>query len=259
MPNSNKPFISIIIATLNADNVLERCLKSVISQSYHNFELIIKDGNSTDNTRSIISKYSSNISFSMSEPDTGIYNAWNKALAHAKGEWICFLGADDYFSSSLILEKLAPYLNDARFSGIRVVYGKVARINNKGQTLQVWGKPWHKNRRQMRHGMPIGLPHTGLMHHIDLFNEHGYFNDNLKLAGDYEFLLRELKHKKRKAFFVDDLITVAQQIGGTVDSNTFAFHKEVAQARKINGLPRFSWFWWLIHIRTFLRHKLRLL
>jgi hypothetical protein len=127
-------------------------------------------------------------------------------------------------------------------------------VDSKEKLIQFWGKPWEKNSWQIPHGMPIGMPHTGLMHHNSLFKEHGLFDENFKLAGDYEFLLRELKHKDRKVLFVNELITVAQQIGGAVDSNTFLFHQEVAMARKKNGFYRFSLLWWIIHIRTFFRH-----
>ncbi len=255
--NNPDPNISTIVATLNSKATLERCLKSIITQNYSPNELIVIDGGSTDGSLSTLKNYTEFISYWKSEPDKGIYHAWNKALKHAKGEWICFIGADDYFWHGDALKDIQPHLISAKKSGIRIVHGQVARVDKNQNVIKIWGKPWDKNRWQMPHGMPLGMPHTGLMHHKSLFEEHGFFDDNFKLAGDYEFILRELKDKNHSAFFIKGMITVGQQVGGTADSNSFRFHQEVAIARRKNGLPKFSWLWWLIHIRTFFRDKLR--
>ncbi len=91
----NQSFISIIIVTYNADKFIENCLQSIAAQSFQNFELLIFDGKSTDNTINILKKYDHIISYWQSEPDNGIYDAMNKALIYAKGNWLYFLGADD--------------------------------------------------------------------------------------------------------------------------------------------------------------------
>lgn len=89
------PHISIIIATYNAEAYLNRCLNSILAQSYKNTEVIIVDGGSSDNTLNIIRQYSSFITKWISEPDKGIYDALNKGIGLARGKWIYFLGADD--------------------------------------------------------------------------------------------------------------------------------------------------------------------
>ena len=83
--NNLTPLVSIIISTLNSEKYLEKALKSSISQSYLNKEIILIDGLSTDNTESIIKKYSQKIKYWKSESDTGIYNAWNKGLKVTSG------------------------------------------------------------------------------------------------------------------------------------------------------------------------------
>jgi len=254
--DSHNPFITTIVAVLNGMNTLERCINSILSQTYPYKELIVMDGGSTDGTVDILRAKDDKITYWESKPDRGIYHAWNKALEHTHGDWICFLGADDYFWNDNVLEDLQPHLASAKRFGIRVVHGKIARVDSNEKTIRRWGKPWEKNCWQMPHGMPLGMPHTGLMHYKDLFREHGLFDHQLKLAGDYEFLLRELKHKDRRTFFVKELVTVAQQVGGATDSHAFRFHQEVAIARKKHGLPKFSWLWWLIHMRAFIRQKL---
>ncbi|MBP9970812.1 MAG: glycosyltransferase, partial [Paludibacteraceae bacterium] len=94
--------ISIIIATYNASKTLNRCLDSIVSQKNSEVELIIIDGGSTDETLSVINSYSSDIDYVLSEKDNGLYDAWNKGIKAAKGDWIMFLGADDQLLSNAL-------------------------------------------------------------------------------------------------------------------------------------------------------------
>jgi glycosyltransferase involved in cell wall biosynthesis len=107
LPN---PLISIIIVVFNGVKTLEDALVSVINQTYNNFELIIIDGGSSDGTLNIIEKYKSKIHIFISEPDTGIYDAMNKGIKLAKGDWIFFLGCDDTLYN--VLDKIAPKLTN---------------------------------------------------------------------------------------------------------------------------------------------------
>ena len=91
--------ISVVISVLNGGATLEACLKSVFAQDYKSFEVIVIDGGSSDDTLDIIRRYSEQLYFSISEPDTGVYCAWNKALRVARGTWICFIGSDDRFAT----------------------------------------------------------------------------------------------------------------------------------------------------------------
>ena len=129
-----------------------------------------------------------NIAYWESSPDRGIYHAWNKALSHARGNWICFLGADDQFWHEHVLSEMVPHLMEAVAHGIQVVYGRAAMVNRKEEIIKFIGKPWEKISWLMQHGMP--LPHTGLMHHRSLFNEYGLFDETFRIAADYELLLR---------------------------------------------------------------------
>ena len=87
--------ISIIIATWNAEKTLRRCLDSIIPQLTDETELIIIDGGSKDSTNEIINSYGNNVAVHLSEPDKGVYDAWNKGIKTSHGEWIMFIGADD--------------------------------------------------------------------------------------------------------------------------------------------------------------------
>lgn len=90
-----KPLISIIIVTLNAEAHLRTCLHSIINQQYKNIELLVFDGLSADLTLEIIKEHDRHISYWQSHKDQGIYDAMNKAIQHATGDWIYFIGADD--------------------------------------------------------------------------------------------------------------------------------------------------------------------
>ncbi|MDQ6723714.1 MAG: glycosyltransferase, partial [Thermoproteota archaeon] len=97
--------LSIIVATYNAEKYFERLLRSIACEAienYHDIEVIVIDGNSKDGTVELIRRYSNCITFWISEPDEGIYDAWNKGLKQSTGDWIMFLGADDYLKANAL-------------------------------------------------------------------------------------------------------------------------------------------------------------
>lgn len=247
------PLITIVIAVLNGAKTLHRCIESILLQSNTQWELIVMDGGSTDGSVSVIQNFQDNIAFWESQPDRGIYHAWNKALNHARGEWICFLGSDDYFWNRDVLSNLEPYFKRALESGTKIVYGQAIKVNRHGQIVKTVGKPWRKIGWLMRHGMPI--IHSGVMHHCSLFNIHGLFDESFNIAGDYEFLLRELKNSR--ALFANGIKTVGHQVGGLSDAQNLLVHRETARARRINRLPSFSWVWAVVFLRAILRELWR--
>jgi glycosyltransferase involved in cell wall biosynthesis len=117
------PLISVIIVTYKAVDYLESAIKSVIGQKYAKVELIIIDGGSTDGTVDVIQKYEDRISQWISEPDSGIYDAMNKGIKLAKGDWVFFLGSDDILVN--ILHKIALLLKKPNY----VYYGNVYMPN----------------------------------------------------------------------------------------------------------------------------------
>jgi len=91
----HRPLVTVVTAVFNGQPYLEGCLESVLRQDYPNIEHIVMDGGSSDGTLDVLRHYDDRIAFWKSGPDKGVYDAWNKALAEASGEWISFLGADD--------------------------------------------------------------------------------------------------------------------------------------------------------------------
>ncbi len=107
-----KPLVSIVIVTLNAEACLRTCLLSIINQQYKNIELLVFDGLSGDSTLKIIKEYDTHISYWQSSPDQGIYDAMNKAIQKASGDWIYFIGADDKLLkgfSQMCMRLVNPY------------------------------------------------------------------------------------------------------------------------------------------------------
>lgn len=104
--NNNMQKISIITVCFNAANGIERTIRSVISQSFINKEYIIIDGGSSDNTLNIISKYRNGVTKLISEKDNGIYDAMNKGIKYANGEWVIFMNAGDTFASPHVLSEI---------------------------------------------------------------------------------------------------------------------------------------------------------
>lgn len=128
-----RPKITVAQATFNCVNVIEESLLSIINQTYKNIEYIIIDGGSTDGTLDLLLRYKDNIDILVSEPDKGIYDAMNKALDKATGDFIIFMGADDHFLSWRTLEKVAHKLTDQQHVFYGQIYYEAYNLLHKGE------------------------------------------------------------------------------------------------------------------------------
>ncbi|WMW24315.1 glycosyltransferase family 2 protein [Methanolobus sediminis] len=230
----SKPFISIIVAVYNGSKTLQRCIDSVSGQTYLNKELIIIDGGSTDDTVGILKKNNDKITYWKSEPDNGIYNAWNKALKHITGNWIYFLGSDDYLWKNDVLSQIVPYLIKAESEETKLVYGQVARVTETNDVCCVDGEPWEHTWNGIVLDGICTFTHQGMFHHRSLFETYGIFDESYKIIGDYELLLRAFKNGGN-ALFVNGLIVAGMQTGG-VTSNCTKLVQEIGKARKSHHL-----------------------
>lgn len=250
MREQYRPLITIIIAVFNGAKTLQQCIDSVIQQSYPNKQLIIIDGGSNDGTVELLEANNQSISYWISEPDAGIYNAWNKGLMQANGEWICFLGADDYFWDDQVLASMSKSLVNLP-ANIRVAYSQIMLLSENGQELYLSGEPWQKVKQRFKQLMSI--PHPGTMHRRDLFEQHGYFDESFRIAGDYELLLRDLK--TADAEFIPDLVTVGMLQGGISSNpkNTLSQLHEVRRAQQKHGLKQPNFYWLMAVFRVYIR------
>ncbi len=201
MSDEGRPLLSVLVAAYNSGATLQQCLDSVISQTYGNVELIVIDGGSSDGSVEVLRANARHIAYCVSEPDRGIYHAWNKALAQARGEWICFLGSDDYLWNEQVLARVVTQL--ARVpDDINVAYSQVNLVDADAGLLYPIGEPWSQVKQSFKQLMCI--PHPSVLHRNRLFQQHGVFDESFRIAGDYELLLRELK--SADAFFMPGII-----------------------------------------------------
>lgn len=135
MHNHLNPKFSIITVTYNAGKVLEDTIQSVIAQTYHNIEYIIVDGASKDTTPEIIEKYRPFIHTAISEPDNGVYDAMNKGLALATGDYLCFLNAGDSLREDDILLRMVQSVRSKELPDI--LYGETALVDEKRHFLRM--------------------------------------------------------------------------------------------------------------------------
>jgi glycosyltransferase involved in cell wall biosynthesis len=243
---TSKPLITVIVAVYNGAKTLQRCIDSVSDQTYLNKELIIIDGGSKDGTIDILMANNDKITYWQSEPDSGIYNAWNKALGHASGDWIYFLGSDDYLWKRNVFEEIIPHMVRAESKGILMVYGQVARVTASDEICCVDGSPWEYTWRSIIIDGINAFEHQGMFHHRSFFNLYGNFDESFKIVGDYELLIRAFK-EGGDSLFVDGLIVAGMQTGG-VTNNSIKLVKETARARQKNRLRVITVPWFISYV-----------
>ncbi|WP_455592213.1 glycosyltransferase family 2 protein [Bacteroides sp.] len=135
MHNHPTPKFSVITVTYNAEKVLEDTIQSVITQTYHHVEYIIVDGASKDSTMAIVDRYRDRISQVVSEPDKGLYDAMNKGIAMATGDYLCFLNAGDSFHEDDTLQRMAHSINGNELPD--VLYGETALVDAQRHFLRM--------------------------------------------------------------------------------------------------------------------------
>lgn len=186
--------ISVITVCYNCQFDLEKTILSVINQSYKNIEYIIIDGGSTDKTLDVIKKYIDKITYWVSEPDKGIYDAMNKGIRKATGDWINFMNAGDCFASPDVIAKLFScniIPNDIKF-----IYGDINFIKGS-QCKHIHALP----PKHIRHTMPCS--------HQALFvrnMENIFFNLKYKLASEYDVMFRFYVKQSTEIFLYKPII-----------------------------------------------------
>jgi glycosyltransferase involved in cell wall biosynthesis len=208
--------LSIVIACLNSERVILRCLQSIEDQICDDdIEVVIADGGSADRTTEAIESFARSSRAPVvwaSERDSGIADAWNKAIRRATGDWLLFLGSDDALADSSVVAQAMPVLRSA-FPGHRIVYGNVAMCSPDGEPLELLEQPWTPD--EFRNCLRC-LPHQGVFHHRTLFDHGQCFDTTLTMVSDYDFLLRELMTKE--PLHIPDLTVTRMQIGGLTTS-----------------------------------------
>ncbi len=172
---SNPLKISVVTVTYNSAATLEETILSVLNQTYDNVEYIIIDGGSTDGTVDIIKKYADRLAYWVSEPDNGIYDAMNKGIAVATGDYINFMNADDTFYSHNVLSDIFTHNNyDAD-----VIYGRTLVVS-PNYTFVRKNSPLSFLKKNMAFGHQASFSKTDLM-------KSTFFDTRYRCAADYNF------------------------------------------------------------------------
>jgi len=219
--------ISVVIVCYNSVKTIEQAICSVVGQSCSEMEFIVIDGKSTDGTVKIIEKYKDRITYGVSEADEGIYDAMNKGIMQASGDYIYFLGADDCLLDFNVMERVSRYLRQHK--DVDVLCGRVWAIDDGFSGLQrILGRKLEKE------AVLSGeiSPHQGMFVKTSLLKS-SRFDLHYKIAADYAFFLRAFLMGK-KFVFVDEIIAFYSLNGqSSYGMDCFDEYRQILQENKI--------------------------
>ncbi len=195
--------ISIITVCLNSVKTIEKAIQSVICQGIENLEYIIIDGGSNDGTVDVIRHYADYITYWVSEPDGGIYNAMNKGLEHITGDVIGILNSDDWYENEAI--KLVESIFDNNHD-IEVLFGNIMLVDIEGNQIV------HENPAFSTLWYQMSVTHPATFVKKEVYEKYGKFNEYFRIAADYELMYRFWKSKVSFAH-INSILTYFRTIG----------------------------------------------
>lgn len=207
--------MTLSIITINYNNRLglQKTIDSVICQTFTDYEWIVIDGGSTDGSRELIEQYADHFAYWCSEPDKGIYNAMNKGIAHAKGEWLQFLNSGDWLYEDTTLEKVfsKEYEADVVYGDTKIVYMDTCKTN------------YYPNELTFSYFIDHTLCHQASFYNHLLFKETKY-DESLKIASDLAMQLYLILQNKRFEH-INQIITYFDGSGIGSQNSTIVFHE----------------------------------
>lgn len=241
--------ISVIIATYNSAKTLRRCIDSIVPQLGDDGELIIIDGNSKDETMDIVKSYGNMIAYSVSEPDKGVYDAWNKGIEAARGNWITFIGSDDAMLPCAFEEYKRFF--ETNGEDFDLICGKLHYVDSEtGALIREVGEPWNWNKLIHRKWK---LAHPGMLNNKRCFERIGNFDVQFKICADSDFLQR--LGPSIKTGYIDEYL-VNMSSGGISDSGE-AIRESYLTRKKNRVISPFSNYYG--YMKLLLRYRLSLL
>lgn len=235
--------LTIITSTYNSGTTLAMTLQSILSQSYRPLEYIIVDGASSDSTLDLIEEakpkfQAAGIQFKgISEKDSGIYNAWNKGLKMATGDWISFLGSDDAYEENAV----SRYANSIAVNPAADFICAKTKMYSNNKLVREFGEDfnWKVFKREMK------ILHAGSFLSKTYFDEYGHFDESYRITADYEMLLR--KGSALQVIFIDEFL-VRMGADGVSSSQIRSASLEAKRAKIEKGarsrlLAEFDYYW----------------
>jgi glycosyltransferase involved in cell wall biosynthesis len=239
--SGTKPLLSIVTTVRNGEKTLARTFDSVRAQAMPHLEYVVTDAGSTDGTHDIIAAYSDIVSYWQSENDRGISDGFNKSIALTTGKYVAILNADDWLSPG----QLAFGVDTLEKTGADFVFGDLIYHDGNGAALyRVRGEADYA--RRIGHVMPA-LNHPSVIVRRTAYERHGLFDLNLRLAMDYEFLLR--LHRADCTGIYDPRILGHMSLEGASDAQS---RRALAEVRDIairhGGSPLREWRRYIFHL-----------
>lgn len=226
--HNDRPLVSIITPTLNAEKFIADNVKSVLTQTYPYIEHIVIDSNSLDNTVSIVKELNPK-AIVLPEPDRCAADAINKGLLIASGKIIALLNHDDYYANDNVIQRILDLFISKPH--LKVIYGKVRCIHPETeQTLVVFGEPFNYKKMIRKY---IIMPYPATFARKEVYNTVGPFSLDYVVCTDYEYYLKVIR--LYEPYFLDEILTIMRW-GGFSTKNIYQGHREVYKLMRSNGV-----------------------
>lgn len=236
-----KPSITVVIATFNAASTISSAVQSVLSQDYPSLELLIIDGASTDQTVDLVSDFNDSRIRVFSEPDGGIYDAWNKGVRLSSSDRILFIGADDVLDGSSAISGFWSRIQDD-LSDCPIVYGDLIALSVDGSQIgrvgANWRDPWSFQGRHIWSSFPVPIMAT-FFDRKTIFEE-GLFDASLRIMADINLVLKI--SRRIDPVYVPGSVITLMGFGGIStrpDAGALAM-QEAVKIRRIHGLGTYT-------------------
>lgn len=216
-------FLTVITVSYNSATTIVKTIESLRDQSDQQFEYIIIDGGSTDGTLDIIKEYDEEINFWLSESDKGMYDAMNKGINYARGNYIAFINSDDVYLPNTVSEVLKAF----KENDTDLVYGNIQKMREINGTL------YFRKEKPNLQLMPetMGVFHPATFAKKSVYLKIGNFDLQYKLAADYDWMLRAYLNSFK--WYYLDMILAGFLIGGVSNMSCLSY-KEAVQIQEFH-------------------------
>lgn len=204
--------LSIVIPTFNSATVISRALESIICQTYRDWEVLVIDGVSKDNTLEIVQSYHDDRIKVFAEPDKGIYDAMNKGILKANTEWLYFLGSDDYLLGSDVLNQMLSNADD-----IDVVYGDVQSTHLPAEHLGEWRDDT----------LCYNRCHQAIFYRRSVFDKIGLYPLKYPICADHYINLRLFLNKKNRMQYKPVKVAYHSAGGASTEETDTVFYNDM--------------------------------
>ena len=223
--------LSVITINFNNQEGLRKTLESVSSQTFNDFEYIVIDGGSSDDSVGVIVEHKNKINYWISGKDNGVYHAMNKGIARAQGEYLLFLNSGDFFCDSNILEDVFKNNHEADF-----LCGRCA-ISRNGKVIHITNPPEVHTFQTYFQG---GINHQSTFIRKSMFVKFGLYREDFRYNSDWEFWIRTIILNNCSTEKLEDIICEYNLEGiSSTENNSESYKKEIADVLSQPVLQKF--------------------